>query len=117
MTEQQSVPPPAEEPATKGRAAKPRARPSRPSAKPGGRMRKPKRPSRATVRKGTKTAKILALLGRADGASLQELRKATGWQAHSVRGFLSGALKKKMGLRVDSTKRDSGERVYRLTSK
>jgi len=111
-SEQQSVSTPTDNTGTKARAAKPRAHVSRPPAKPKGRTRKPKRPSRATVRKGTKTAKILALLGRADGASLQELRKATGWQAHSVRGFLS-----KMGLRVDSNKRDSGERVYRLTSK
>ena len=95
--------------------AKPRARASKPSAQPGVHTRKPKRHSRATARKGTKTAKILALLGRPDGASLKELEKATGWQAHSVRGFLSGALKKKMGLRVESTKRDDGERTYRVT--
>jgi len=70
------------------------------------------------ARKGTKTAKILALLQRPDGASLKELQKATGWQAHSVRGFISGALKKKMGLGVDFTPRDdNGERAYRLASK
>ena len=46
-----------------------------------------------------------------------ELRKATGWQAHSVRGFLSGAVKKKMGLRIDSVSRDDGERAYRVASK
>jgi hypothetical protein len=51
------------------------------------------------------------------GASLQQLRKATGWQAHSVRGFLSGTLKKKMGLRVTSTKPQDGERTYRIVSK
>ena len=114
-SEQQSVSTPTDNTGIKARAAKPRAHVSRPPARPKGRTRKPKRPSQATARKGTKTAKILALLGRADGASLQELRKATGWQAHSVRGFLSGALKKKMGLRVDSTKRDDGERTYRIT--
>jgi hypothetical protein len=70
-----------------------------------------------TSRSGSKTAKILALLKRPGGASLQQLQKATGWQAHSVRGFLSGALKKKMGLRIDSAKRDGGERTYRLASK
>jgi hypothetical protein len=62
----------------------------------------------------TKTAKILALLRRPAGASLTELRKATGWQAHSVPGFLSGALKKKMGFRIDSVSREDGEQVYRL---
>ena len=70
-----------------------------------------------SARKGSKTAKILALLGRPDGASLKELKKATGWQAHSVRGFLSGALKKKMGLRVGSKKRPDGERAYRIPSR
>ena len=51
------------------------------------------------------------------GASLPELRKATGWEPHSVRGFLRGAVKKKMGLHVDSVARDDGERAYRLASK
>ena len=71
----------------------------------------------ASARRGTKTAKILALLRRPAGASLPELRKATGWQAHSVRGFLSGAIKKKMGLRIDSVSREDGERAYRVASK
>jgi len=67
--------------------------------------------------RGTKTAKILALLKRPSGASLQQLRKVTGWQAHSVRGFLSGTVKKKMGWRVVSTKPQEGERSYRNISK
>ena len=67
-------------------------------------------------RRGSKTAKILTLLRRPGGASLDQIRKATGWQAHSVRGFLSGALKKKMGLRIDSAQRD-GQRVYRVAAK
>ena len=69
------------------------------------------------ARDGSKTAKILALLKRPGGASLQQLQKATGWQAHSVRGFLSGTLKKKMGLRVHSAKLPDGRRTYRVTSK
>jgi hypothetical protein len=71
----------------------------------------------ATPERGTKTAKILALLKRPGGASLDQLRKATGWQAHSVRGFLSGTLKKKMGLRVASNKLEGGHRTYRIISK
>jgi len=63
-------------------------------------------------RQGSKTAKVLDLLQRAGGASLKELMKATGWQAHSVRGFLSGALGKKMGLTVTSTKAADEERRY-----
>jgi len=80
---------------------------------------KPQRRGKATAAagRGTKSAKILALLRRPAGASLSELRKATGWQAHSVRGFLSGAVKKKMGLPVESAPRDNGERAYRVASK
>ena len=114
-SEQQGVDGPAEATVPKARPATARVRTSRSSAKPVHAARKAKRQSRPTARKGSKTAKILALLARPDGASLKELKKATGWQAHSVRGFLSGALKKKMGLRVDSTKRDDGERTYRVT--
>jgi hypothetical protein len=55
---------------------------------------------------------VLALLRRPQGTSLKEIVRATGWQSHSVRGFLSGALRKKMGLKVKSGKRDNGERVY-----
>jgi hypothetical protein len=79
---------------------------------------KPAAPSKkaAARQPGTKTSKILVLLKRPGGASLQQLRKATGWQAHSVRGFLSGTLKKKMGLRVASTKLE-GQRTYRIISK
>ncbi len=65
----------------------------------------------------SKTAKILALLKRPNGASLEQLQKATGWQPHSVRGFLSGAIKKKMGLRVRSEKPADGVRTYHVVSK
>src|SRR5690242_12433536 len=70
-------------------------------------------PSKATgTRQGTKTEKVLDLLKRPGGATAKELMKATGWQAHSVRGFISGTLGKKMGLKVTSTKAEDGERRY-----
>ena len=62
--------------------------------------------------RGSKTAKILALLKRPQGASLKDLLKATGWQPHSVRGFLSGTVAGKMGLKVHSSKTESSERRY-----
>ncbi len=81
----------------------------------------PVRPKRRTTtakaaspRKGSKTAKILVLLKRPGGAALKELTKASGWQPHSVRGFLSGILGKKMGLKVRSIKGESGERRYSI---
>jgi hypothetical protein len=66
------------------------------------------------ARKGSKKAEILALIERPHGATLAEIMKATGWQAHSVRGFVSGTLGKKMGLVIASDKREDGQRVYRL---
>jgi Protein of unknown function (DUF3489) len=66
----------------------------------------------AGARDGSKTAKVLDLLKRPGGATAKELMKATGWQPHSVRGFLSGTVSKKMGLAVTSTKTESGERTY-----
>jgi len=64
------------------------------------------------ARAGSKTAKILDLLKRPGGATAKELMKATGWQPHSVRGFLSGTVGKTMGLTVTSTKVEDGERRY-----
>jgi hypothetical protein len=63
-------------------------------------------------RDGSKKAIVLDLLKRAEGATLKEIMAATDWQAHSVRGFISGSLGKKMGLKIDSAKREDGERVY-----
>jgi hypothetical protein len=68
--------------------------------------------SDAGPREGSKAAKVLDLLKRSGGATLKELMKATGWQPHSVRGFLSGAVGKKMGLTVNSTKGVDGDRSY-----
>ena len=66
------------------------------------------------AREGSKTAAVVALLERKGGATLAEIMKATGWQAHSVSGFISGTLGKKMGRTVESTKREDGERLYQL---
>jgi hypothetical protein len=61
----------------------------------------------------SKGAKILELIGRPKGASLAEIMKATSWQAHSLRGFLSTATKKH-GLKIESTKTEAGDRVYQI---
>ena len=60
----------------------------------------------------SKGAQLLALIGRDHGASLTELKEATGWAAHSVRGFLSTA-NKKQNLKISSIKNEVGERVYK----
>jgi Protein of unknown function (DUF3489) len=64
------------------------------------------------ARAGSKTSKMLDLLKRPGGATSKELMKATGWLPHSVRGFLSGTVGKKMGLTVISTRSHDGERTY-----
>ncbi len=69
------------------------------------------------LREGSKKAQVISLLSQPEGVTLQELMKATGWQAHSVRGFLSGSLSKKMGLHIHSERRPDGERYYRIQSK
>jgi len=77
----------------------------------------PKDDKKATgAREGSKTAKILELLKRPSGVTARELLKATGWQPHSLRGFLSGTVDKKMGLAVTSTKGEDGERSYEVRS-
>ena len=67
-----------------------------------------------TARDGSKKAIVLGLLQRPDGATLKDIVDATGWQAHSVRGFISGSLGKKMGLKVESAKRPDGVRAYQI---
>jgi ribosomal protein S12 methylthiotransferase accessory factor YcaO len=62
---------------------------------------------------GTKQAKLIALLERAEGATITEIVKVTGWLPHTVRGAISGALKKRLGLTVISVKEERG-RVYHI---
>jgi hypothetical protein len=56
----------------------------------------------------------LELMKRKEGATLAEIAKATDWQSHSIRGFVSGHVTKKLGLKVESTKSEAGERTYRI---
>ena len=98
-------------------------KPSRPSGGQPGRGKNhadhasPNDPSNMQARATSKASRILELLRRPAGATLPELQAATGWQAHSVRGFLSAVLGKRMGLNVKSTKRSDGTRRYRVGRK
>lgn len=71
-------------------------------------------PKAPTPRTGTKQALLIAMLQAPDGATMDEIIAATGWQAHSARGAMSGALGKKLGLVVTSTKDEIRGRVYRI---
>ena len=66
------------------------------------------------VRPGTKLAVLVMALRRPQGATSLQLMLATGWQPHTLRGAISGMLRKKLGLNVVLTHNDSGERVYRV---
>src|SRR3982751_388916 len=79
-----------------------------------GRQGKRKEQRRIQFREGSKAAQVYALLCRPQGATAHELQELTGWQRHSVRGFLSASLRKR-GQKVRSFER-AGERVYRLKS-
>jgi hypothetical protein len=78
------------------------------ASRPGGRTSPP------AVRPGTKQALLIDLLKRKKGATIEAIVAATGWQAHSVRGAISGTLKKKLGLAVISERVGDGSRVYRI---
>jgi Protein of unknown function (DUF3489) len=71
----------------------------------------------ASARPGTKAALILACLMRPKGANLKELVTATGWQPHSIRGFLSGVVAGKMGLKIKSIKHASSDRRYSIKAR
>ena len=72
----------------------------------------PKAPRK--VREGTKQAALIDMLRREEGATIGQIVEATGWRSNTIRGAISGALKKKLGLTVTSEKNDGGERAYRI---
>ena len=87
-------------------AAKGKAKPRPASA----RAAKPAKPAKAapaekpTPRAGTKQARMIELLKRPEGATVAQIAEATGWQHHTIRGAIAGALKKKLGLNVEATR-------------
>jgi len=70
--------------------------------------------TKETIRQNSKQARLLEMLRYADGVTIPQIMDATGWQQHSVRGFLSGTIKKKLGLTVVTNKDKTGVRIYRI---
>jgi len=96
------------------RAAKGKATKKAPAAKAAPKAKKGAKAEEAGApREGSKTAQVVAMLQRKNGATISEIMDKMGWQRHTVRGFMAGAMKK-AGYEVESFKPEGGERSYRL---
>ena len=95
----------------KGKASK-KAIPAKPAPKA---KKSAKKEESAGPREGSKTAQVVALLQRKNGATLSEIMEKMGWQKHTVRGFMAGSMKK-AGHTVESFKPEGGEHTYRINS-
>ncbi len=74
------------------------------------------RPRERRTREGTKQALVIEMLRRPEGATITEIAEASGWLHHTIRGMIAGALKKKIGLAIESEKDDVRGRVYKASS-
>jgi hypothetical protein len=100
----------------------PRVAPAKPRSKKDAAKRTRRDTARAgaketanVAREGSKKAGVLALMCRKQGATAAEIMRLMGWQAHTVRGFISGTVTKKLGFTVESTRAEGKERTYRIT--
>jgi hypothetical protein len=71
-------------------------------------------PTPTRTRQNSKQAQVINMLKRPQGTTIEEITQTTAWQAHTVRGFFSAALKKKLGLTITSSKADGATRSYRI---
>ncbi|WP_419535665.1 DUF3489 domain-containing protein [Endozoicomonas sp.] len=77
---------------------------------------KPASKDKGKIRTGTKLHTVIELLARPEGAAIEEIMDKTGWQKHTVRGTFAGALKKRLGLTIESEKPEGQDRIYRITA-
>jgi len=95
-------------------SAKPKAAARTKIARPGAQVKEAQPLQDHGPERVTKQERVLTLLSRAEGASLEEMMRATDWQKHSVRGFLAGTVKKKLGFQLTSSKAKDGVRHYHV---
>ena len=98
----------------KGKTSK-KAAPAKKSPK-GAKAAKPVKPEAGAPRENSKTAQVVAMLQRKNGATMSEIMEKMGWQRHTVRGFMAGTMKK-AGYEVGSFKPEGGEHTYRINTK
>jgi hypothetical protein len=79
--------------------------------------KKPLKVDEPKVERATKQERVLTMLSQPEGASIEEMMQATDWQQHSVRGFLAGTVKKKLGFSLTSLKPNDGVRRYRIETR
>ncbi|WP_281647586.1 DUF3489 domain-containing protein [Parendozoicomonas sp. Alg238-R29] len=72
--------------------------------------------SKSKTRPGSKLDQVIKMLTRPEGATIAQIMEQTNWQQHTVRGTLAGALKKRLGMTIESEKPGGQERVYRITA-
>jgi hypothetical protein len=77
----------------------------------------PVKADKPQIERITKQERVLTLLSRPQGVSLEEMMQTTDWQQHSVRGFLAGTVKKKLGFSLTSLKPNGGVRRYRIETR
>ena len=100
----------------KGKSGKKPAPAKKAPKTPKAKAPKPAKHEGGAPREGSKTAQVVAMLQRKNGATISEIMEKMGWQAHTVRGFMAGALKE-AGYEVESFKPEGGERTYRINTK
>jgi hypothetical protein len=99
----------------KAKGGKAKAAAPKKEAKASKKAGKPAQSEATAPREGSKTAHVVAMLQRKNGATLAEIMEKMGWQKHTVRGFMAGAMKK-AGYTVESFKSDKGDRTYRINA-
>ena len=70
----------------------------------------------STTRAGSKQSEVIGLLSRPQGVTITTIMEKTGWQQHSVRGFFAGVVRKRLGLVLDSEKKEGADRIYRIVA-
>lgn len=83
-------------------------------SKPKPQTRPVARQQAASPRKGTKQEKLIAMLRRKEGATIEQMTRALAWQSHTVHGVLSGTIRKRLGLSVVGAANAGGKRTYRI---